>query len=281
MSSLIYGVVSNRIFYSNRMELRLRKYSENGIYSMDMDADDFQETLMPANIDDACKFFRKASKIKVVRGISFHDGIIPENPISFDQVPLKVKDPTYDEFEEVEVALVRNKICYFLRIMYTDKSYALMDLKEALESKKPMPIDKLKNITPEMRIVYAFHLLERKKKELLEPLAMVKELMKDSGAQIFGVKKVPRGYEISWKMEKWNLNTLVDNNYKVLEAGFCVSAYDKTQSATSVGLLCKDYLKQHKYLVVTRDASRSGNYGHGRIRGMFEDGEDEYDEYDE
>ena len=116
-TDLIYGVVHKNMFYSNRMELKLRKPIENGIYSMDMASDDFQETIAPANIDDAGNFFRKASKIKVVRGISFHDGIIPENPIEFDKIPLKVQDPTYDEFEEVEIAILRNKVYCFLRII--------------------------------------------------------------------------------------------------------------------------------------------------------------------
>jgi len=49
-NDLIYGVVHKRMLYSNRIELRLRKPIDNGIYSMDMSADDFQETLAPANI---------------------------------------------------------------------------------------------------------------------------------------------------------------------------------------------------------------------------------------
>ena len=66
-SNHIYGVVVKNILYSNRMELPIKQ--DNGIYSMDMSQDDFKETLSPANIEDARKFFSKASKIAIIRGI--------------------------------------------------------------------------------------------------------------------------------------------------------------------------------------------------------------------
>lgn len=236
----IYGVVVKNTLYSNRVEFPVKL--DNGIYSMDMSEDDFRETLAPANIEDARKYFSKASKVEIIRGISFHDGLIPENPVAYEKLPLKVIDATYDDFEEVEVALVRGKVCYFLQTLSTAKAYPLLDLKDRLESKKPSKFDDIKDITPEMRIVYMFHLIEKKRKEMEEPVNAIKILMTSSGATVKNVKKVNRGYEVNWNTSGWDINTLLDKNFRVLEAGFCVSGHDRTQSATSVVKLLQDYV---------------------------------------
>jgi len=249
MSSFIYGVVANGIWYSNRSEFKMSGI-ENGIYSMDTEADDFRETIAPANIDDARKFFSKASKIELIRGISFHDGIIPENPVGYKRLPLKVEDPTFDEFEEVEVALLKGKLCYFLQVVYGGKSYALMDVKDAFENKKLL--DGIKDVTPEMRVVYTFHWLERKReelrKELLEPQKIIKRLMEESGAAIEFVKKNNRGWEVQWSADGYTINTQLNNDYRVVEAGFCVSHWDGTQSARSLVNVLHDYVKDRSYV---------------------------------
>ena len=248
----IYGVVVKNVLYSNRVELRVNK--DNGIYSMDMSQDDFKETLVPANIDDARKFFSKASKISIVHGISFHNGLIPENPVAYPKLPLKVIDATYDEFEEVEVAFIRNKVCYFLQTLNTSKAYPLLDLKDRLASKSFSKFDDIKDITPEMRVVYTFHLLEKKRKETEEPVNAIKILMSSSGATVKSVKKVNRGFEVLWNSSGWDINTLLDNKFRVIEAGFCVSGHDKTQSATSVVKLLGDYVEEGSYVHITRVA---------------------------
>lgn len=242
MSELVYGVIANGIWYSNRSEFSMRGVN-NGIYSMDMGEDDFRDSLVSANIEDARKFFSKASKIKLIRGISFHDGIIPENPVKYDKLPIKVEDPTYDEFEEIEVAQLKGKLCYFMQVVCGQKSYALMDVKEAFEAKKNL--DNIKDVTPEMRIVYTFHWLERKReeirKELLEPQQVIRRIMEEAGATIEHVKKNNRGFEVQWTSAGHTINTQLDKNYRVSEAGFCVSNWDGTQSARSLVHVLNDY----------------------------------------
>ena len=244
MPNLIYGVVFKNVLYSNRIEIRLEKKMDNGIYSMDMDNDDFIETLESANLNDAVKFFRKSSKINVIKGISFHDGIIPDNPVSFTKIPVKVDDATYDEFEEVEIVSIRDKVSYFVQTLSSDKAYALMDLKDAFNSKKKIVLDSIKGLTPAMRIVYMFHLIERQKKELEEPVALVKKLMEDNGAKVQFVRKNNLGFEVQWEAGGYTINTQLDKKFKVMESGFCTSGYDHTQSASSVVNLLKDYAER-------------------------------------
>lgn len=255
-NNLIYGVVVGNIFYSNKMEGKLKNPIDNGIYSMDMGVCDFLETISPANIDDARKFFKKASKITIIRGISFHDGIIPENTISYSKIPIKVNNPPFDEFEEVEVVVVRDKVCCYVQSLSTVKAYPLMELRQALDSKEIVDVTKIKDVTPEMRIVYAFHTIEKKKKEDEEPIAFIKRNMMSCGATVEFVKKNNKGYEVQWEANGYVINTQLDKHFRVEHAGFCTSGYDQTQSVGSVVHLLKDYadrrVSRGDYVNITR-----------------------------
>lgn len=178
----IYGIVIDNVFYSNRMEFKTAPTVVNGIYALDMSRDDFKESMTPADIDSAIRFFRKASKIKVFRGISFHDGVIPENPVSFKRIPIKVIDAVYDDFEEVEVAMLQNGACYFIRIVTTDKAYPLMDVKTAFEEEKGN-IEGIKGISPEIRVAYVFQVLEREEQRRLAELARLEALRQEAAAR--------------------------------------------------------------------------------------------------
>ena len=250
MSDLIYGIVIKNIFYSNRMEIKLSSI-DNGIYSMDMDVDDFKTSLAPADIEEARKFFKKASKINIVRGISLHDCIIPENPVLYRTLPIKVLDATYEEFEEIEVVSLRG-IYYYLQTITGSKSYLLMDIKDLFSSKKEIDISKIKDLTPELRMVCMFHLIERKKKEIEEPTSYIKNIMTACGAIVKSITKKNIGFEVVWQYGEHLINTLLNKEYRVTEAGFCVSGYDNTQSARSVVNVLKDYVKDGDHVHKTR-----------------------------
>ena len=251
MPNLVHCIVANGMIYSNRID-RKAPGIPNGVYSIDMEQDDFMESLAPADISEATKEFRKASKMQVIRGVSFHDGMIPENPVAFTDIPIKVVDATYGEFEEVEAVVAKGKICYFLQTISTGKSYALMDLAEAFKENKPNSLKTIKGITPEMRIVYAFHLMERRKKEEVEPVNVIKTQMKEAGAQVKSVKKTNNGYDVTWSWDGVSVVTVLDKKFRVVHAGYCVSGYDKTQSARSVVHLMKTYKEEGSYIHVTR-----------------------------
>ena len=260
-NSTIFGVVIDNFLYSNRMEVKLSGKHDNGIYSLNMEADDFLETLAPADLNDARKFFRKASKIVVLQGVSFHDGIIPCNPIAYTKVPIKVTDATYDEFEEIEVVIVKGKV-YYIQTFNSDKTYVLLDLKEAFSSKKNIDLDKIKGITPEIRLLYMFHLLERQKKELEEPVVAVKNMMTMSGAKVEYVRKNNLGFEVQWESNGYVINTQLDKNYKVLESGFCTSHNDSIHSASSIVHLLQDYatkrVSRNDHVNITRTPRQNG-----------------------
>ncbi len=270
---LIYGAISDNIFYSNRMELKLKGLYANGIYSMDMDRDDFVNSIEVANIEDARTYFKKASNIKLVRGITLNDGIIPENPIQYKRIPIKVKDPTWDNFEEFEIVQIKG-VFYPLQSISTSRSYALMDVQELINNKNYDGVSHIKNMTPEIRVAYTFmvvsirldeqkriaeeqmklalELKEQQRINDLEPMNFLRRVLEETGAVVSSIKKVNRGFEVLWSSEGETINTLFDRNYSVIEAGFCVSGYDTTQSAQSVANLLHRYVQDGDHIHRTR-----------------------------
>ena len=256
---LVYGVVVNGKFYSNRIERPLAKACDNGIYSLDMTADDFWTTLQPANIPDAVAFFRRASKVQVLRGISFNKGIIPDNPIAFPNLPLTVTDGVFEDFEQIEVAILQNKVCYFLQTINTAEAYTLADVKDRLE--KNEKITDLKGITPPMRLVYVFHLLEKqriveekKRKEEQEPLNVITRSLAEAGGIVHKITSCSQGYEVVWESEGHTIRTLLGKRLEVKEAGFCVSGYDREHTVKSVGQILKTYVEEGSRINLTRTA---------------------------
>jgi hypothetical protein len=139
-----------------------------------------------------------------------------------------------------------------------------MDVKDAFESKKTL--DGIKDVTPEMRVAFMFNCIERTQEEIREkeaklrkemavPQNFIKAAMSEGGAEVEFVKKNNRGFEVQWKSAGHTINTQLDNDYRVVEAGFCVSNWDSTQSARSLVNVLNDYV-DNEFVNVTRTVRR-------------------------
>lgn len=245
----VFGIVVAGVFYSNRIRRKVRV--ANGIYGIDTSVDDIWATLDLADITDATKYFRKSSNLQVIRGVTFHKGIVPDNPVAFPRVPVTVIDGNFDELEYVETVLGAFG-CYFLQTLSAPEVYTLMDLKEGLE--KSANVSTIKNLTPAMRVVAGFHILERRRKEEVEPINVIKSSMAESGAEVIDVKKDLNGYEVTWRMDHHIIQTRLDKNFRVLHAGFCMSGYDNTQTVKTVGHVLREYVDDGSYIHITRSA---------------------------
>ena len=67
------------------------------------------------------------------------------------------------------------------------------------------------------------------------------------------IKKVNRGFEIEWRVpHSPTINMLIDNEFRVIEGGFCMSVGDKMQSVSSVVNVLQDYIDNGDYIYITR-----------------------------
>jgi len=253
------------------MELDVGDAVPNGIYCVDMEQDDFMQSFAPANIEDAIRAFRKMVKINVIRGVSFHDGIVPENPVAYQHIPIRVLEPECEEYEEIEVAVFKDH-CFFLRSVVTDKSFALMDARAAVEDGESM--DHINGMTPEIRIVASLHLMEieeerlrqemeqreferqaeadRQQRLLAEPARAIRAALEFGGATVYSVKRSGNYFEALWECAGHRISTLVDRSLHVVQGGFCMSGYDDTQSARSIPRVLQRYVDQGDYIHLTR-----------------------------
>jgi len=264
-AEIVYGVVRNGVFMSSRMSRRLVRRVPDGICQMDAGADDFEATLEPADIQKAAESFRRASRIRVVRGVSFRDGMVPENPVRFPKLPVPVVGAAYGDLEEVEAVSVRDEPFFFLQTLSTQKAYPLMSLRERFESGRPADISDIKEVTPEMRVAYAFLMLERQKAEAerlaaerARPVNAITDVMTRLGAEVRSVKESTLGYEVVWKFGRHTLSTVLDRNFRVVEAGYCVSGRDRTQSVRSVVNVLKDYVRDGDAVHIMRAPGEPG-----------------------
>lgn len=262
MPSLSFGIVLNGKFFSDRIR-KVVPGVANGIYCLDKNADDIWSTLALADLTEATKFFKKSNKFSVVRGVSFHHGFIPDNVVLFKTIPIGVLDGQFEEFEYIET-LIGEFGCYYLQTLATQETYALMDLKECVD--KNNNINTLKNLTPPMRVVYSFHCLEKiriqeekdraeQAKRDREPPQVIRKRLEDSGAVVHSITKKRHGFEVVWELMGHTISTIVGNNYNVLEAGFCTSGGDTSQSVTSIPNLLKSYVEDGSYIHLTRSVN--------------------------
>lgn len=235
------------VFHGNRISKKL-KGVRDGIYSLDGSADDMWATLAPADILGAVKAFRQYSNFSVVRGISFHDGIVPDNPVAFSRIPIPVKCGNFDEYTAIEVAMGKFG-CVYLQDVDSLDAYVLMEVATTTKSGGGTTI---KGLTPAIRLVRGFHILEKRRKEESEPANLIKSTMRDSGAEVLEVKKRPSGWEVLWRMMEHTISTVLDRNFRVVEAGFCTSGGDRSQTARSVPHLLKSYVDEGSRIYKTR-----------------------------
>lgn len=118
------------------------------------------------------------------------------------------------------------------------------------------PLDDIKGISPEARIVYTFLfadlIQEIEKNKVKEPEEYFKYVFEQCNASVSSVKVKNTGFEVVWKCMGYSINSFFSLDYKVLEAGFCVSGEDQKHSASSLVNLLQDYENEGFYIYKTR-----------------------------
>lgn len=261
---LIYGIVLNNTFYSNNAKYRLKDVA-NGIYAIDIMADNIVESIQPADILEFEKYVKKSDKMNFIYGYAFKKGFIPTNIVKWKntKLPIQLPNSVSDEWEIVKVLNIHHEnIFFYIENVMNNLSLKLFELKDIFETN--LGIQNIKGVTPEMKFIFSLHLFAKEQEELARLKLLEEEYKKTAEGRIKTIiersngkfisfrELINRGYEVIWEAEYETINTLVDYNFRVIEAGFCVSGYDKTQSLGSVINLLKDYTKEGSQINVTR-----------------------------
>lgn len=137
-----------------------------------------------------------------------------------------------------------------------------------LTKKKAESGDKLegKDITPEMRYFYLLVRLDlarltawqeidkmaiskEAKQKAIEKFketfyGRTKEVVEQAGGQFISVAKQGQRATIVWKVGKEKFTSIVNNDLRILDLGYCASGYDKDHSISSAIQLAKLYMKE-------------------------------------
>ena len=261
----LYGIVIDNNFFSNLMQWPVSNAHENGLYRLDIAAETPVNSLEPASMDEFEKFVKKSKHMEFVRGYSFKSGIIPTNIMAWKHytLPIGIIDSVADEWSFIKVLYIpKRNFFYYINTLDSNLQLKLIEVSNAFVSN--IAISNIKEVTPEIRFLFVLHSLERiqqekerRQQEYAEKLKTVEGriafALSQSGGELISYKEVNGiGYEIQWKAFGERIKTLVNHNFAVLEAGFCVSGYDRTQSMTSVVKLLNDYKDQGDRIVITR-----------------------------
>ncbi len=213
-----------------------------------------------------------------VRGYTIEDSLIPLN---FDSVKYK-----YGYSETVPVMFIASELWDVIRasqyedcrLYYHDidtsfNRAVLNEVKKRFEEEKP--IGEVKGITPELRYLYLLLALQRDNYREIEKLKSLKlsqtekekrlkefqetfagrllKVVESAGGKLIRFHKQGRErIVVIWKVGGQVINSLVKLDFRVVEAGFCLSGEDKLHSLSSLIPLAQTY-QEESPLYITRE----------------------------
>ena len=262
----IYGIVKDNVFYSNTMKKVLPStIFPDGLFCLDIAASIPTDTIRAANMGEFDEAVKKSKYMFYVNGYAFKDKFIPDNVMKWKKytIPISICNSLAEDWDYIRVLyLDKFNIFMYMCNLLNQRTMDLFDLSKNFADNKNLTT--LKNITPEMRMLYTFHGIERlsqlKEQQRLvefEKLKTVegrlKHVIEQSGGTLVKYTDVRGiGFQVLWKAFGETIETVIDKDFKVIEAGFCVSGYDRTQSMSSVVKLLNDYKDQNDRIVKTR-----------------------------
>lgn len=163
---------------------------------------------------------------------------------------------TLTTFNPVQAVVWEDNKCYFYKPNYTQ--VFIYELRNYITEDGNIDITGLSGVTPEQKTLLLFHAIElQNQKKLQEQLAYQEKIeeLKQSiegrlfiafnqvGAKIEKYQLRNNMIEVEWKIKGATkiFNSLIDENFKVIEAGYCMSGDDKQHSVSSLVLTAQDY----------------------------------------
>ena len=268
---IIYGFVVNNVFYSENMKAKLKTPRATGIYQLDLNHPEYTEGIEFADVARFRKYIKKSKKIVSLTAFTFHKGFIPLDYVKWMKkgfiIPMPLLNPeSCNEWQVIRVYYIkRHNVFIFGEWLTNPLQITLFDIKDQFTG--GFGIEKFRGVTPEMRILYSLHSLEKIKRfEELKRLRVeefkktltgrLKIAIESAGGKYIDHKVRNHGViDVSWECMGEHIITMLDKDLNVESVGFCVSGYDNTQSLGSAVNLLQQYKDDddHIYKTVVRD----------------------------
>jgi hypothetical protein len=225
----------------NSFQYHSKKYitsSEDGWYEVNIRGNDF-DIVTPIYDFNNCNLIK-------VRGYSYNNLFIFNN---FDVAKRKwrynisatLNFNSAPTFSAIEAIVWEDKNVYYSQIDYSN--YKIYELKSCFDSESPL--ENLKGITPELRHVFLFHVLERESlRQVLEEKRLkesvpyrLKRSFEIAGAEMLDYSVTGKRIIVDWKIKNGGqkFNSVLDSDtFKVIEAGYCMSNDDGRHNITSM-----------------------------------------------
>jgi len=247
--------IINKTFQYNRKKYSIKKDCVDGWYSVKIDGNIAAiETTAVIEFDP---IFKQGKNI--LKGYTYHNNFIFQNfDVGKRKAGVEVMMPLYlnnvPTFSSIEAILWEDKNLYYYQPNYVDP--IVYQLKAAYETVAGMKA--LKGLTPELKILFLFHDIERQKliadQERLKKEHEIEEFAKTLpgrlmisfnrvGAKLLNYVITGTRITVDWELASGTqFNSVLDaETFRVIEAGYCMSGQDKQHSLTSMVKLAEDY----------------------------------------
>lgn len=260
----VVPVFQNRFQY-HRKKFLLHPGVDDGWYSVAMTGND-------AKVMEAVYVSGTYVGVRPVKGYTYNNMFIFHN---FDSAKRNFKKEvqaellfnTFQTFSSVEAIPWEDGKFYAYQPNYSDLK--IYEVKALYDSEEQVDLDSVKGITPELRTLYLFHTIQRQTLQLeLEKLRKEEDkrlwmeslpgrlhtVFKAAGATVINYELSGHRAVIDWELDSTHrrYNSVIDTrNFRVIEAGYCMSGHDREHTAGSLVQLAKDY-EERRLTHITR-----------------------------
>lgn len=239
-------------------------------------------------LGNQAKILRKATdieidtaldKMEIIEGYTIANSLVPLN---WDSVKFRfgynetipVMFMRAELWDIIQVARWDDKRLYYKDLSYNRDTSVVQKVKERFEAEASL--DNIKGVSPELRYIFILLCLQRDNYRALEKLKKLKlseaekeKRLKEFQATLAGrlLKTVndaggklvrwhrqgPDKIVVIWKCGGQRVNSLINLNFRILEAGYCLEHEDRKHSLSSIIPLAKIFQEEEGPLYITRE----------------------------
>lgn len=195
---------------------------------------------------------------RTILGYSYNDQIIFQNfDVAKRNHNFRIMEPLHlslsDTFKSLDAIVWEDRNIYYYKPNYRDS--LIYEVSRMFV--EDQDINRIGGVTPELKTLYLFHDIERKRiKEAQEKAQREEEIKRFQetlegrlltsfsrvGARVLTYSIKRDRITVDWSIGSQEFNSIIDaSTLRVLEAGYCMSGDDRRHNITSLVITAKDY----------------------------------------